>query len=293
MQVSFITDEYAQDLEAALIFAARSGMAKIELRSLWGRNCLALEPAEIDRAEALLRAYGIGVTGLGTFVFKGRYGDAELRRGGRESARRAADLAARLGADFIRIFAFWRDEAPAPEIVAGEIDVIAAITAQAGVDVLVENGTFSTVGQGSDLARLLDLVGRPDVGALWDPGNVLNGGWPESIDTGVRALASRIRHVHVKNPHRQTDGSLRYGELPGGEIHWADHIATLAALGYDGVLSLETHWRTNRALIGRAALDFPEGEGFSSGGEGATALMALQLQQLLAPDHQRTLQRPL
>ena len=281
MDASFITDEYAQSLEDALRFAQRSSIRAVELRSIWGSNCARLTAAQTRHARELAVDAGVTISGLDTFVFKGAWDDVAMRTESLNLAKQALETAQALNARFIRVFAFWRERAPDAQAVADELRAICCLADPFEVNVLVENGTFSTVGEGGALARLLDLIAHRRAAALWDPANVLNGGWSEPIATGARALGPHIRHVHVKNPHAGTPGRLGYGPLKGGMIDWPEHLRLLASLGYYGDLSLETHWRTGRALTGRDALDFPEGERFSAGGSQPTASMLVELRELL------------
>ena len=51
--------------------------------------------------------------------------------------------------------------------------------------------------------------------------------------------APLIRHVHVKDPA----GHSGYVRLGDGDLPWPRILAALAASGYAGWVSLETHWR--------------------------------------------------
>jgi sugar phosphate isomerase/epimerase len=282
MHVSFITDEYSQDIGAALQFASENGIPRVELRSLWGKNCLALSSDECRALQELLTVHSaVKISGLDTFIFKGSWADPGILANGLSMAERACELAQLLGARFIRIFAFWKDAAPSLGHVATQIGHIGRMAQQCGLKILVENGTFSSVGTGGLLKALLTQVGQCNVQALWDAGNVINGGWNESIEEGARQLGPLIGHVHVKAPYRNSVGRICYGKLLGGLINWPGHISLLDELQFNGDLSIETHWRIGRELDGRTVLDYPEGEAFSKGGAEATRLMVAELGQVL------------
>jgi L-ribulose-5-phosphate 3-epimerase len=282
MQATFINDEYSQDPISAIKFARDSGLSCLELRSMWGkRNICDLSSTELSHLKQLLSDSGIAACVIDTFAFKRPFGTVEDRQADLDLADKAADIAAFLGAGSIRVFAFWADTAPAFPVIASEIRSAADRVRDRGVHVLVENGTFSSVGQGSNLAELLKEINDPIVSGLWDPGNVINGGWPESVEDGLAALVGQISHVHIKNPHVGTPGEYRFGPMTGGTIDWARQISTLHESGYDGLLSLETHWRQDRVLCGRDTFDFPNGYGFSDGGEKSTAEMLGELTDLL------------
>lgn len=282
MQPSFITDEYSQDLASAIRFAQVEDLHGVELRSLWGYESVAeLPPDKLHDACSQLADVGLAVVVVDSFVFKAAYSTPRARAQEVAVAERVADAAVILGAPAVRIFAFWHEGAPDLPAVAEEVWRVAEVLSQRGLQVWVENGTFSTVGCGAALARLIALVNRPDVRALWDAGNVVNGGWPMGAQAGLQALAGHVAHVHVKNPRAGAPGSMTFGSLQGGLVDWAQQIATLRAQGFSGTLSLETHWRSNIVLRGRDIFDFPGGYAFSQGGETATTLMMHELKALL------------
>jgi sugar phosphate isomerase/epimerase len=135
------------------------------------------------------------------------------------------------------------------------------------------------VAQGCELATLLDEIDMDCVAAIWDPGNLKNGGWPEDPRAGLRVLGSRVAHVHVKNLHRTEQGK-HYGSLLGGTVDWPEQLQCLQNLGYSGYLSLETHVRPGR-VFDRSHLDYPGGYAFSDGAAGITRTLLGELQGLL------------
>lgn len=283
MKLSLINDEYSQDLLATLEFAAENKIDEIELRSAWDKHCLDFDDCELTDCKKMADDTGVSYSVLNTFLCKCEFSDASgFEDSILDTAKRYVDIAVKLGIPSIRIFAFWKDTAPHLDSIVEKVSAINEIAEDGEIAVLVENGTFSSVGSGSKLDSLLDSVDNTNVTALWDPGNVLNGGWDEPIDIGARTLNGKISHVHVKNPHRRSDNSLHFGHLIGGLIDWAAHIKLLDQLGYKGDLSLETHWRIGKELHGRETLDFPTGDSFSSNGCEATAYSLDELRNILA-----------
>jgi len=284
MRLTFITDEYSQDLDAALLYARRADLDVVELRSLWGKQCVDLDAADRARLRRAIAGAGIPIYMLDSFVYKANWSDEALRDQGVELARRYCDLAHDLGVERLRIFSFWRDSAPSRAALVDAVARVAEVCAAARVQLFVENGTFTSLAQGSELAALLGEVGG-GVKAVWDPANVKNGGWPESTRKGLLALAPFIGHVHVKNVHL-TPGGKRFGLLSGGEVDWPEQISLLRDRGYSGYLSAETHFRNDREFT-RADLDFPGGFGFSVDGAGPTERLVEELRSLVtsSPEH--------
>ncbi|MDR2135190.1 MAG: sugar phosphate isomerase/epimerase [Treponema sp.] len=111
--------------------------------------------------------------------------------------------------------------------------------AVSGIDVCLEqvwNGFFTSP---FDMARFIDDLGNPRIGAYFDVGNVLAFSWPEYW---IETLGSRIRRVHVKDFKR--NGGLFQGgkwvDLGKGDARWHKVIPALRNAGFDGYLTAET-----------------------------------------------------
>jgi len=278
---TFITDEYSQELTEALQFAVSQGLDSVELRSLYGVQGCDLSQAQQRLAAHLLTESGVSVCVVDSFVFKGMF-DADNVKAHLELAKRYLELASKLAAPCLRVFAFWRDGAPERRAVVDALAQVAELSRPLGVRILVENGTFTTVAQGSELAALLTELRDHGVRAVWDPGNVKNGGWPETLCAGANALAPFIEHMHVKNVHLTASGKV-FGSLFGGLVDWPEQLRLLRSIGYEGYLSVETHHRTAEgARMDRATLDFPGGYAFSAGGCEPTRQLLEELDRLLS-----------
>src|SRR5215831_10145889 len=70
-RVSVINDELTQDFGRACEIAARDfGMEWIELRGMWNKNVLHLDPQEVDHAQRILKKYTLRVTDIASPLFK-------------------------------------------------------------------------------------------------------------------------------------------------------------------------------------------------------------------------------
>lgn len=255
MKLSVITDEIADDLQTALQVARAFDIDRVELRTLWGVNIAQADEALLKRAKSLLQDYGIGVCSLATPVFKTDLFGARER--GPMHAAQEADLAAQLpmlqrclemaaffDAPLIRIFAFWRAGALAPERetqILGWLERAIPYAEQAGVMLGLENEHSCQVGTGAELAQALGRLNSPVMVGVWDPGNAFVLG--ESAQDGFAAAQPYIRHIHIKDALRQPDGSLRWVVVGEGEIGYREHFRQIARSGYTGYLALETHAR--------------------------------------------------
>jgi len=255
MKLSVITDEIADDLQTALQVACEFGIKRVELRTLWGVNVAQADEATLRRAKAMLQDYGVGVCALATPVFKTDLFGASER--GPMHAAQEADLTAQLpmlqhclevaalfDAPIVRIFAFWRAGELTPEREAqilGWLERAIPYAARADIVLGLENEHSCQVGTGAELAQVLGKLNSPQVAGVWDPGNAFVLG--ESAQEGFAAVQSYVRHIHIKDATRQPEGSPRWVVVGQGDIGYRDHFQQIAASGYRGYLSLETHAR--------------------------------------------------
>ena len=63
---------------------------------------------------------------------------------------------------------------------------------------------------------------------------------------------------------------------------WTDNIADLVEQGYEGCVSLETHWRVGPEQIEQTLLELPGGKQFSEAGEAASRVCMRNTLELLA-----------
>jgi sugar phosphate isomerase/epimerase len=267
-----ITDEISQDLSSAIAMASYFRLDGIEVRSLWGERVDQLSSADLDRVAGLAHDAGLCVAAIAAPCFKCDLGSAEQYRehiGILLSAIRAAHA---LGTPLVRMFTFWKDR-PLDQAYA---DVLAAfsepirIAEGEGITLAVENEASAFIATGEQTARLLTDLGTPTVQAIWDPGNAYYDVLRErAYPVGYEAVRDRIVHVHLKDCATNPEtGKLEWVVLGTGEIDIRGQLAALVADGYDGFVSLETHYRPKK--LPEAALRLPSGKAFSELGAQAT-----------------------
>jgi hexulose-6-phosphate isomerase len=111
--------------------------------------------------------------------------------------------------------------------------------AASGVRVCLEqvwNGFFTSP---FDMARFIDELDNPLIGAYFDVGNVLAISWSEYW---IEILGSRIGRVHVKD-FKRNRGLFQGGswvDLTKGDACWEKVIPALRKAGFDGYLTAET-----------------------------------------------------
>lgn len=258
MHLAVITDEISMDLAHALDVMNEFECDAAELRAIWGTNIADLSDDQVSEARRLLDERQMRVCCLASPLFK-----CELFEGaGGETGRmhqaiertpqeqmdlldRCAGLAKTFGVSYIRIFSFWRRGPLTPEIeeaIAARIADAVKYAEDNGITLLMENEHDCYLGTGAETARFLARVDSPALQAVWDPGNAFFAGENPYPD-GYQAIRNYVKHVHVKDAELLANGSRRFVVVGEGEIDYAGHFKALKQDGYDGFISLETHYR--------------------------------------------------
>ena len=257
MKLSVITDEISMDFEHALDVMLEYGVTGAELRSLWDTNIVDLPEDQIERAKRALDDRDMAVSCIASPLFKCDLGDAAGTAAGRthqaldrtlsqqmavlERCIHAADA---FETPFIRIFSFWKRGDLTDNIemeIIGAFEEPAARAEKADVILGLENEHSCYLGTGQEIARVIRAVNSPALKAVWDPGNAFCAGELPYPD-GYEAVKDYVVHVHIKDAVWE-DGKPKFMCIGDGRIDYFGQLRALIEDGYDGYLSLETHYR--------------------------------------------------
>jgi sugar phosphate isomerase/epimerase len=256
-KLGIINDEVSYDLEVALRFLKTYGLSWIELRELWQEDhyVTALTKKELRRVKDLLEKYQIKVSVIATYLYKCPLPGSQLGITPEKSyykysqqndvLKRAIEIARFLDCHSLRVFSFWRTRHPQAVYrqVVDHLQRATELGQKAGMRILLENETSCNVGTGAELKRIATEIPSEFFGINWDPGNAsaLN---EVPYPAGYEQLpADRIFHCHLKDIRANT-GSHEHPWLPigKGEIDFLGQLRALDKAGYQGTLSLETHY---------------------------------------------------
>src|ERR1035441_4597415 len=256
--IAAITDEFSQDIEAAVRSMAEIGMTGAELRMVFGKNVIDLTDAELDRARDIMARHGLEIVSIASpllkcvlpdspevdarfqqDVFAATYTFEDQPR----LADRALEIAERTGARIIRVFSYWRTVRPEAcfERIARALERLAGHAALHGPTIGIENEHACNIATGDETARLLEAAAHPNLKVVWDPANAYVSGETPYPDGYRRLPVERIAHVHAKDCRVEGHRPI-WCEIGEGGIDWKGQIRALAADGYKGWISLETHW---------------------------------------------------
>lgn len=150
------------------------------------------------------------------------------------------DMAAALNAPFIRVFGSPPKDTPRDVAIAAARDTIAPLAdygAAHGVCVLLE--THDAFCDSPSVMQVLDGTPQAGAGVLWDllhPNRV-----GESTEFTLQTIGDRLRHAHVKDGVRPSDGSPNWPLvlLGEGDVPTPAILNKFKAAGYDGWLAVE------------------------------------------------------
>lgn len=258
--VAIITDEFTQDFELACKTALDLGVVGLEVRTAWDKNVADMSDAEIAEIDRLAQASNLRVISIASPVFKctlpgGGEIDHRFEQDAFHSAHKFEDqprildrslqVAKLLGASIVRVFSFWRTVEPAKntEAICDSLRTAVEAAAPRGLLIGLENEHACNVATAAESKVVLDRMPHPSLGLVWDPANAVIAG-ENAFPDGYGVLdKSRIIHVHAKDGVLPAGSDrMNWGEVGSGQVGWAAQLEALKNDGYEGMVSLETHW---------------------------------------------------
>ncbi len=270
-KLAAITDEISQDFALALDVCKEYGGEGAEIRSVWDTRVQALTDQQVKDMQRLLDERGMRVCCIASPFFKCDLGDAQQYREHLDILRRCIEISHAFGARIVRGFTFWRKGPLEPvwsRIVDGfgePVKILREMDAVLGI----ENEHSCYLGTGGEVARLLVELKDPHVGAVWDPANQVFAHAEPPYPNGYEAVRERMVHFHIKDAAwNQAEGKSHCTPIGEGDIDFRGQIRALLDDGYEGYVSLETHWRPE--ALTQEQISRPGGAAFSSTGEYAS-----------------------
>jgi L-ribulose-5-phosphate 3-epimerase len=257
-RLGVITDEITQDFEKALLWIKGFGLEWVELRFVWDKYVTDLTPDEVRRAKDLLAKHGLKVSVIDSSYFKtllpgtqSRFDDGKPNPMQSDFSQQSAVLeraitrAKDFGTDKVRIFAFLRVAEPKTvfERVSKELERTTEIAKREGIRLVLENEYSCNVATGAEGAAMLNAVKSPVLGLNWDPGNAYAAG-EIPFPNGYEALdKTRMWHMHLKDAAPAPKGEdAKWMPIGSGSIDFLGQFRALVKNGYEGTMSLETHY---------------------------------------------------
>lgn len=233
-------------LEQVFAASSEAGFDAIELNvNAPGAVGLTLDSGvrEAEAIGSLARRYNIKLLSLSTGLLWGSplsAEDAATRERGRAVVEKQLELAELLGIETILAVpgAVSQDVAydACYERSQGEFRLLAEAAARRGVQIGIENVWNKFLLSPLEMARYIDELACPQIGAYFDVGNILQIGFPEQW---IRILGKRILKVHVKDFNPAVGNIHGFVPLLAGGVDWQAVRQALEQIGYTGPLTAE------------------------------------------------------
>lgn len=283
LRKAIITDEISQNFNEAAELAAKYGCEALELRSVWDKPAFELTDKEISIINTITREKKLKICAISSPVFKCRLDDRSEIKKSYEIFNKCILLAEKTGAEYIRVFTFWKknDLAEDIDIIKNELGKLADKAAGKSVKIAVEIDPSVNVSNADDLKFLFENMDYDNVKILWDPGNqIYNKEFKIPYPDGYELIKDKIAHFHLKDAVRSADGEAEGVVLGSGMLNAKGQLAALISNGYDGYVVLEPHFRPY-AKLSDEELRLPGGADFSKGGYEASELSFIELNKIL------------
>lgn len=264
MKISVVSDEVSSDPETAFEIIRSWGVDYVELRSIGEQRYPMVSDYWHARIPDLLKEYDLKVAAISPGIFQtpfptppppmffSRKGDmaavetAQMRKAALDRdlhtiLPRSIEMAKALGTTNIIVFNWARfDHRASPPASDAMIDALreaAAMVGAAGMRMLVE--VTEPTARPADMVK---RVNHPAAGINWDPVAAFIGDEDDVYPGGFELVRPYIGHVHFKDG-RTNPATGEREMVMNGIIDWRGALRDLAADGYDGFMSVETHFR--------------------------------------------------
>lgn len=242
----------------------------IELRSVWDKQPHELTEDEIRKIRSICTRQNMKICAIASPFFKCAFSETEIHKQ-LDLLKKTIAVSEKLDCQIIRGFSFWGGgdfDAVLPQL-ARAYDEPIRMLQEADMILALEPDPSVYACNGERVAKLVHKIGNPRVQILWDAGNDLYS--PEyelPYPDGYRLVRQNIAHVHLKDVVI-CNGGAQCVELGKGIVNWPEQLRMLKRDGYDGYMSLETHYRKN-TQIPEGLMRLPGGNAFSYGARQAS-----------------------
>lgn len=241
-KLSAFADEVTDDFLGQVKYLVRERVGYIEPRFINKKNIMDLTRDELNDARKLMQDNGLKVSAIGSPIGKVRLDEPFAPH--LDKFKRAVDIAILFESPYIRMFSYYAPQGRNIDEYRDQVmeRMAAKVEMLKGIDVtMVHENEAHIYGHSArncvDIARTID---SPKLRLAYDPANFV---WAEGITDNVEScwplMKPYVVHVHIKDWKL---GAKDVGSIPGeGDGQIKELLAELAAMNYDGCLTMEPH----------------------------------------------------
>ncbi|MHC4508655.1 MAG: sugar phosphate isomerase/epimerase family protein [Planctomycetota bacterium] len=244
-KLSAFADEVTEDFLQQVKYLEGEGVGYIEPRFINKKNIMDLTKQELNEAKKMIDDHGLKVSAIGSPIGKVKLDEPFEPH--LDKFKHAVDLALFFETPYIRMFSYYAPEGKNIDDYREEVmeRMAAKIEVVAGVDVTMvhENEAHIYGHTAGNCVDLCETVNSPKLGLAYDPANFV---WGEKITNNVEVcwplMKPYVVHIHIKDWKL---GAKDVGSIPGeGDGQIRELLAELAAMNYEGCMTMEPHLQT-------------------------------------------------
>jgi len=241
-KLSAFADEVTDDFLGQVKYLAKEHVGYIEPRFINKKNIMDLNKRQLNEAKKMIKNHGLKVSAIGSPIGKVRLDEPFEPH--LDKFKHAVDLALLFETPYIRMFSYYAPEGQNIDDYRDQVmDRMAAkLEVLKDVDVtMVHENEAKIYGHTAEhCVDIVETINSPKLRLAYDPANFV---WAEKITDNVKScwpvMKPYVVHIHIKDWKL---GAKDVGSIPGeGDGQIKELLAELAAMAYDGCLTMEPH----------------------------------------------------
>jgi len=244
-KLSAFADEVTEAFRGQVEFLAQEEVGYIEPRFVDKKNIMDLNQSELKEARQMIQDHGLKVSAIGSPIGKVKLDEPFSPH--LDKFKHAVELAQFFDTPFIRMFSYYAPEGEdideyrdqVMERMAAKVEVLQDVD----VTMVHENEAHIYGHSAENCADLIKTIGSSKLALAYDSANFV---WGEKITNNAETcwpvMKPYVVHIHIKDWKL---GSPDIGSVPGqGDGQIKELLAELAAMNYDGCMTMEPHLKT-------------------------------------------------
>ena len=241
-KLSAFADEVVDDFSEQVKYLAGERVGYIEPRFISKANIMDLAKDELKEAKKMIQDHGLKVSAIGSPIGKVRLDEPFEPH--LDKFKHAVELALLFETPYIRMFSYYAPEGEniddyrdqVMERMAAKVEVLKDVD----VTMVHENEANIYGHTAEQCVDIIKTIDSPRLRLVYDPANFV---WGEKITDNVKScwpvMKPYVVHIHIKDWKL---GAKDVGSIPGeGDGQIKELLAELAAMDYDGCLTMEPH----------------------------------------------------
>ena len=241
-KLSAFADEVVDDFSEQVKYLAAERVSYIEPRFINKANIMDLAKDKLNEAKKMIQDHGLKVSAIGSPIGKVRLDEPFEPH--LDKFKHAVELALLFETPYIRMFSYYAPEGEniddyrdqVMERMAAKVEVLKDVD----VTMVHENEANIYGHTAEQCVDIIKTIDSPRLRLVYDPANFV---WGEKMTNNVEVcwpvMKPYVVHIHIKDWKL---GAKDVGSIPGeGDGQIKELLAELAALDYDGCLTMEPH----------------------------------------------------